>query len=64
MLVSTARATAIEKREVFRQDAVNFWNEYKTTGMYVSADEVIAWLETWGEENEQDAPTANAPQNY
>ena len=45
-----------EKREVFRQDAVNTWDEYKTTGMHVSADEVTAWLETWGEENEQAAP--------
>ncbi len=45
-----------EKREALRQDAVNVWNEYKTTGMHVSADEVTAWLETWGDENEQAAP--------
>lgn len=45
-----------EKREALRQDAINAWNEYQTSGRHVSADEVTAWLETWSDENEQPAP--------
>ncbi len=45
-----------EKREALRQDAIKAWNEYQETGMHVSGDEVIAWLDTWGEENERPAP--------
>ena len=42
--------------EAFRQDAINAWNEYQETGLHVTGDEVIAWLDTWGEENEKAAP--------
>jgi predicted transcriptional regulator len=45
-----------EKREAFRGDTLNAWKEVETTGMQVDADEVIAWLETWGDENELPAP--------
>lgn len=45
-----------EKREAYRQDGINAWNEYQETGLHVTGDEVIAWLDTWGEENEQAAP--------
>ncbi|GJI91921.1 MULTISPECIES: CopG family ribbon-helix-helix protein [Duganella] len=45
-----------EKREAFRQDAINAWTEYKDTGMHVDAAEVTAWLETWGDENELAPP--------
>lgn len=45
-----------EKRETFRQDAINAWQEYQETGLHVTGDEVIAWLDTWGEENEKAAP--------
>ncbi|PWF44341.1 CopG family ribbon-helix-helix protein [Massilia glaciei] len=45
-----------EKREAFRQDAINAWSEYKATGMHVTADEVTTWLETWGDEAELPAP--------
>ena len=48
-----------EKRESFRQDAINAWNEYQETGLHVSGDEVIAWLGTWGEEIEQAAPVCH-----
>jgi predicted transcriptional regulator len=33
-----------EKRESFRQEAIAAWNEYQTTGMHLSQDEVDAWL--------------------
>ena len=35
------------------------WNDYQETGLHVSGDEVIAWLDTWGEEVEQAAPATN-----
>ena len=40
-----------EKQEAFRRDTLNAWKEYQETGLYATGDEVIAWLETWGEEN-------------
>jgi len=48
-----------EKREAFRQDGIRAWNEYRATGLHVTGDEVIAWLDTWGEENEQAAPVCH-----
>jgi predicted transcriptional regulator len=33
-----------EKREAFRQDALKAWEEYRITGLHVSADEADAWL--------------------
>jgi predicted transcriptional regulator len=48
-----------EKREALRQDAINAWKEYQSTGMHVGAEEVTAWLETWGEEDEQAAPVCH-----
>ncbi len=48
-----------EKREAFRQDGIRAWNEYQATGLHLTGDEVIAWLDTWGEENEQAAPVCH-----
>ena len=48
-----------EKREAFRQDGIRAWNEYQATGLHVTGDEVIAWLDTWGEENEPLAPVCH-----
>ena len=45
-----------EKREAFRQDAINTWNEYQKNGLHVTGDEVVAWLDTWGDVNEEAAP--------
>lgn len=45
-----------EKRDEFRQDSLDAWNECQTTGMHVRADEVTAWLETWGSKDELPAP--------
>ena len=45
-----------EKRESFRQDAVNSWNEYQETGLHATGDEVIKWLNTWGTGDEKDEP--------
>ncbi len=45
-----------EKRESFLRDAVNSWNEYQETGLHATGNEVIKWLNTWGTDDEQDAP--------
>ena len=45
-----------EKREALRQDAIKAWNEYRETSLHVTGDEVVAWLDTWGEANEKAAP--------
>ena len=33
-----------EKRELFRQEGINAWNEYQTTGLHVTLEEADAWL--------------------
>ena len=33
-----------EKREAFRQNGINAWNEYQATGLHVSLEEADAWL--------------------
>ena len=33
-----------EKRERFRQDALNAWAQYQTTGRHVTAEDADAWL--------------------
>ena len=33
-----------EKREAFRQDTIKAWDEYRATGLHVSAEEADAWL--------------------
>ncbi|MES3025715.1 MAG: CopG family transcriptional regulator [Pseudomonadota bacterium] len=45
-----------EKKEAFRQGALGVWSEYKASGLHVTADEAILWIETWGDEAELPAP--------
>jgi predicted transcriptional regulator len=33
-----------EKREAFRQNGIQAWNEYQATGLHLSAAEADAWL--------------------
>jgi predicted transcriptional regulator len=33
-----------EKREAFRQDAIKAWDEYRLTGLHVTAEEADAWM--------------------
>ncbi|MDE2463164.1 MAG: ribbon-helix-helix protein, CopG family [Alphaproteobacteria bacterium] len=46
-----------EKREAFRQDAIRAWDEYRATGMHVTADEADVWLAKL-ESDEDAAPPA------
>ena len=36
--------TREEKREEFRQDGINAWNEYQSTGRHVTFEEADTWL--------------------
>ncbi len=45
-----------EKREAFRQDTLRAWDEYRTTGLHATAEEVDAWLASWGTDDEGPAP--------
>ncbi len=45
-----------EKRHALHQDALAAWAEIEQTGMHSSGDEVVAWLDSWGTDQEQPAP--------
>ncbi len=45
-----------EARESFRQEALDSWREYRETGQHLTLDETAAWLNTWGTEDETEAP--------
>lgn len=34
-----------EKRQAFHRDAMAAWEQYQTTGLHLTGDEVDAWLE-------------------
>lgn len=48
-----------ERREAFRQDTLEAWEEYRTTGLHVTAEEVDAWLTSWGTDKELPAPACH-----
>lgn len=48
-----------EKREAFRQDALRAWEEFQETGLHATAEEVDAWLASWGTDNELPAPACH-----
>ncbi|WDZ81478.1 CopG family ribbon-helix-helix protein (plasmid) [Ensifer adhaerens] len=45
-----------EKREALRQDTLDAWEEYQSTGLHATAAEVEKWLTTWGTDDESGAP--------
>ena len=45
-----------EKREAFRQDTLNAWEAYRTTGLHVTADEADAWLSQLEQGNDIEPP--------
>lgn len=45
-----------EKREALRQDTLKAWEECCATGFHATAEEVDAWLASWGTDNELPAP--------
>jgi len=45
-----------EARENFKQDAVAAWEACQETGLHLTGQEVRAWLDTWGSEQEMVVP--------
>lgn len=45
-----------EAAERFRQESIAAWEEYQRTGQSVPHGQVMAWLDTWGTENECEEP--------
>lgn len=45
-----------EKKEAFRQDTIKAWEEYRSTGLHVTAEEVDTWMASWGTDQELPAP--------
>ncbi len=45
-----------EAAEQFKQESVTRWEEFCVTGKSVPHDAVMNWLESWGADNEPEAP--------
>ena len=48
-----------EKREAFRQDAIRAWNEYRATGMHVTAEEADVWLAKLESDEDAESPACH-----
>lgn len=48
-----------EKREAFRQDTLKAWEEYRSTGLHVTADEADAWLAQLEQGNDIEPPACH-----
>lgn len=42
--------------DALRQGTLASWDEFEHTGLHVNEDEVNAWLDTWGTEQETEPP--------
>ena len=45
-----------EARESFKQEALQSWQAYRETGLHLTLAETAAWLDSWGTEDEAEAP--------
>ena len=45
-----------EAQEKFGRAAEAAWVEFQETGLHITGDELFAWLDTWGTENESGPP--------
>lgn len=45
-----------EARERFKNEALASWAAYKETGRHLTGQEVRAWLNTWGTDDESAVP--------
>ena len=48
-----------EQRESFRQEALDAWNHYQTTGLHVTHAEAEAWLAELEAGNDVEPPTCH-----
>lgn len=49
-----------EKREAFRQDTLKAWEDFRATGLHVTADEADTWLAQLEHGNEIEPPAHHA----
>ncbi len=45
-----------EARENFKQEALASWAAYQETGLHLTGQEVRAWLNTWGTDDDKAVP--------
>lgn len=45
-----------ERRETFREETLQAWEEFQQTGLHASPEDVEKWLSSWGSENEMPTP--------
>lgn len=48
-----------ERKEAFRRDTLDAWQEFQETGLHVSLEEADKWLAGWGTETEGGAPACH-----
>lgn len=48
-----------EARRSFDQAAIDALEEYQETGLHLTGEEVFAWLETWGTDEESEPPACH-----
>jgi predicted transcriptional regulator len=48
-----------EARDQFTADALLAWEHYQETGLHATNDEVMAWMDSWGTENELPPPVCH-----
>jgi predicted transcriptional regulator len=45
-----------EAREAFDAHAMASWKEYQETGLHITGEELFAWMDTWGTDEETGPP--------
>jgi predicted transcriptional regulator len=48
-----------ERDHAFNQSCLDSYNNFLETGLHVTHDEVSAWMDSWGSENELPMPTCH-----
>jgi predicted transcriptional regulator len=48
--------TDAERREAWQRESLEALKELDETGLHVTGEEVIVWLESWGTDGEKPAP--------
>lgn len=48
-----------EAHESFKQEALSSWQAYQETGQHLTGNEVAAWLDSWGTDQEKAAPACH-----
>jgi len=56
---TSAIANNVEARTGLQQDTLQAWQDYQKTGLHITSDEAIAWLQTWGTDHKQSAPVCH-----